>query len=235
MKYITITFMILLLCADLHAAGIFNLGLMAGAANDAGDVEYITGNINSEMRSIPGAGVTELDASYAPVFSVNLAYINDTLLVKTGLEYSTNSFYYSSGSVKSGGAVNNVKLNYSRFTFPITFGLVIPYSERNRLYFAGGINISQIFMVVKQSNPAGVNLPSYPESSHTFSTYITGTHLKFGAETLLDRNYSFAVEFTKYYGNTKKVQSEDENSEVMMGMNAFEITAGINYSIDFKI
>ncbi len=234
MKYIKITFLILILCADLHATGIFNLGLMAGSASDAGDVENIAANINNEMR-VSGTDVTELETTYAPVFSVNLAYINDTLLVKTGLEYSTNSFYDSSGSVKSGGAVNNVKLNYSRFTFPITFGVVVPFSERNRLYFAGGINISQIFMVVKQSNPAGVILPSYPDSSHTFSTYITGTHLKFGAETLLDRNYSFAVEFTKYYGNTKKVQSEDENSEIMMGMNAFEITAGINYNIDFKI
>jgi hypothetical protein len=182
-----------------------------------------------------GTDVTELEAGYAPVFSVNFGYISDTLLIKTGLEYSTDSFYYSSGSVTSGGAVNNVKLKYSRFTFPVTFGKVIPFSERSRVYFAGGVNISQIFMVVEQSNPAGVNLPSYPGSSHTFSTYITGTHLKFGGETLLDRNYSFAVEFTKYYGNTKKVQSEDENSEVMMGMNAFEITAGINYSIDFKI
>lgn len=235
MKYIKITFLILLLWGDLHAAGIFNLGLMAGAANDAGDVENIAGDINSEMRAVPGASVTELETTFAPLFSVNFAYINDTLLFKTGMEYSTNSFYYSSGSVKSGGAVNDVKLNYTRFTLPVTFGKVIPFDERNRLYFAGGINISQIFMVVKQSNPAGVNLPSYPDSSHEFSTYITGTHLKFGAETLLDRNYSFAVEFTKYYGNTKKVESEDGNSEIMMGMNAFEITAGINYNIDFKI
>ena len=235
MKYIKITLLVLLLCGKLHAAGIFNLGLMAGAANDAGDVENIAGDINSEMRASIAPTVAELETTYAPVFSVNLAYINDTLLIKTGIEYSTNSFYYSSGSVESGGSANNINLKYSRFTFPVSFGMVIPLSERNRFYFAGGINISQIFIVVEQSNPAGVNIPSYPDDSHTFATYITGTHLKFGAETLLDRNYSFAVEFTKYSGNTKRVTSEDENSEVMMGINAFEITMGINYNIDFKI
>ncbi len=235
MKYFKITLLILFLCGDLYATGIFNLGLMAGASNDAGDVENIAGNINSEMRSIAGADVSELESKYSPVFSVTLAYINDSLLMKTGIEYSTNSFYNPSGSVESGGADNEVDLKYSRFTFPVSFGIVIPLSERNRIYFAGGINMSYVVALVEQSDPAGVNLPSYPEDSHTFAGYITGTHLKFGAEALIDRNYSFCVEITKFSGNAKRVKSEDENSEIMMSMNTFEITAGLNYNIDFKI
>jgi hypothetical protein len=43
------------------------------------------------------------------------------------------------------------------------------------------------------------------------------------------------VEFTRYFGNPTKIESEDENSEIFMSVNSFEITAGINYNIDLKI
>jgi len=62
-----------------------------------------------------------------------------------------------------------------------------------------------------------------------------GTHIKCGAETIISRNYSFAVEFTRYLGNPKRVKSEDKKSETFMSVNSFEITMGINYNIDFKI
>jgi hypothetical protein len=237
-KYIKFTFFILLFWANAQAAGIFNLGLMAGAANDAGNVEKIAGDINMEMREYqsahPGTTVTELETSYSPVFSVNLAYINNALLIKTGWEYTTNAFYNPAGSVhESGFAENKVELGYSRFTFPVSFGIVIPMTNRNRFYFAGGLNMSYVLMKVKQSNPAA--LTSYPDESHTFSAFIAGTHVKCGAETLMERNYSFAVEFTRYFGNPTKIKSEDEISEIFISVDSFEITAGINYNIDFKI
>ena len=238
MKYFRITLFILLVCADLHAAGIFNLGLMAGAANDIDNVSGIAGDINTEMREYQsvnaGTDVTEIETAYSPVFSVNLGYINDYLFIKIGWEYTSNSFYNPSGSIKPAGLpVNEIKLEYSRFTFPASFGVVIPFTDRNRLYFAGGLNMSYLIMDVNQTSPAAI--PFYPADSHTFTAFIAGTHLKCGAETLISRNYSFAIEFTQYFGNPKKITSEDGYSEILMSLNSFEITAGINYNLDFKI
>ena len=93
--------------------------------------------------------------------------------------------------------------------------------------------MSYILMKLKQTNPAV--LTSYPDNSHTFSGFIAGTHIKCGAETLIERNYSFAVEFTRYFGNPTKVKSEDENSEISLSVNSFEISIGVNYNIDLKI
>jgi len=235
-KYLKIILLILFFCVDTQASGIFNLGLMAGAASDAGNLEKIAGDINMEMREYqanhPGTTVTEIETTYAPVFSANLAYINDNLLLKTGWEYTSNILYNPEGSIKPSGLQKNViELDYSRFTFPVSFGIVIPLSNRNRFYFSGGLNMSYVLMKVKQSNPAALTL--YPNESHTYSAFIAGTHIKCGGETLIDRNYSFAMEFTRYLGNPAKIKSEDENSEIFMGVNSFEITAGINYNIDF--
>jgi hypothetical protein len=231
-KYLKITILIIFLWTETRATGIFNLGLMAGAANDAGNVEQVAGDINSEMRSVAGASVMELETAYSPVLSVNLAYISDTLLFKTGWEYSTNSFYNSSGSIRKLGITNAIEVDYTRYTFPLSFGIVLPLTDRNRFYFAGGLNISYVLMKVKQSNPGTI---SYPGKSHTFSAYVTGTQLKFGAETLIDRNYSFAFEVTRYFGNHKRIESEDGNASALMSVNSFEITAGINYNMDLKI
>ena len=238
MKYLKIIILILFVYTNSQAAGIFSLGLMAGASSDAGNVEKIAGDINMEMReyqaSHPGTAVTELETFYTPVFSANLAYINDNLLIKTGWEYTSNALYNPEGSIKESGLPENtIELNYSRFTFPVSFGIVIPLSDRNRFYFAGGINMSYVLMKIDQSNPAALTL--YPDESHTYSAFIAGTHLKCGAETIIDRNYSFVVEFTRYFGNPAKIESEDENSEIFLSVNSFEITAGINYNMDFKI
>jgi len=237
-KYIKITFLILVFWIDAHAAGILNFGVMAGAANDAGNVGEIAGDINMEMREIqastPGTSVTEIETTYSPVFTVNLGYINDALLIKTGWEYSANVFYNPEGSIKLPGVPENkIELDYSRFTFPLSFGVVVPLTNRDRFYFAGGLNMNYVLMKVKQSNPAA--LTSFPNESHTFSAFILGTHLKCGAEILIERNYTFALEFTKYFGNPKKVESEDKDSEIFMSVNSFDITAGINYNMDFKI
>ncbi len=233
MKYLKITLLILLLWINTEAAGLFNLGLMAGVANDAGNVEEVTGDFNMEMRSVVGATVTELETTYTPVLSVNIAYINDNLLIKTGWEYTTNYFYNSSGSINSAGTANKIEIDYSRYTFPVTLGVVIPLTNRDRFYFAGGLNMSYVVMKVKQSNPGF--WAAYPDKSHTFASYIMGTHIKCGAESIISRNYSIAFEFTRYYGNPKKVKSEDKGSETFLNVNSFEITAGINYNIDFKI
>ncbi len=230
------TLLILLLCINTEAAGIFNLGLMAGVTNDAGNVEEVAGDINMEMRNYQvlnaGTIVTEIENTYAPVLSVNIAYFNDNLLIKTGWEYTTNTFYNSSGSITD-GAENKIEIDYSRYTFPVTFGVVIPLTARDRFYFAGGLNMSYVVMKVTQSNPGFWTL--YPEKSHTYAAYIMGTHIKCGAETIISRNYSFAFEFTRYFGNPKRVKSEDKKSETFMSVNSFEITIGINYNIDFKI
>ncbi|HPS87801.1 MAG TPA: hypothetical protein PLY36_13710 [Spirochaetota bacterium] len=238
MKYLKITLLILIFYIDTQASGIFNLGLMAGAASDAGNVEKIAGDINLEMREYqaahPGTSVTEIETTYSPVFSANLAYINDDLLIKLGWEYTSNVLYNPAGSIKpSGLPENKVELDYSRFTFPVSFGIVIPLSNRSRFYFAGGLNMSYVLVKVKQSNPAALTL--YPDESNTFSAFVAGTHLKCGAETLIDRNYSFVMELTRYFGNPAKIKSENENSEIFMSVNSFEITAGINYNLDFKI
>jgi len=230
-KYLKITFLILVIWSEAQASGIFNLGLMAGAANDPGNVEEVAGDINTEMRSVAGASVMEMETIYSPVISVNLAYISDTLLIKTGWEYSTNVFYNSAGSIDT-GVKNTIEVDYSRYTFPLSFGIVLPLTNRNRFYFAGGLNFSYVLMKIKQSNPGTI---SYPDKSHTFAAYVTGTQLKFGAETLIYRNYSFALEITRYFGNHKRIDSEDENASVLMSVNSFEITAGINYNIDFQI
>jgi len=234
-KYLKIILLIILLWADSEASGIFSLGLMAGAANDPGNVEKTAADINMEMRGVAGADVKEIETAYTPVFSVNLGYINDALLVKTGWEYTTNIFYNSKGSITNAGAEDKIELDYSRYTFPVSIGVVIPLTNRNRLYFAGGVNMSYVLMKVKQTNPAVVPLSLYPGESHTFSAFLAGKHLKFGADALISRNYSFEMEFTKYFGNNKRVQSEDKNSQTLMSVNSFEITAGINYCVDFKI
>lgn len=219
---------------DAGAAGIFNMGMLAGIANDAGSVEKTAGDINMEMRAVTGASVEEIETTYTPVFAVNIAYISDTLLIKTGWEYTTNIFYNPAGSINNAGAKNSIEINYSRYTFPLSIGVVVPLSDRNRIYFAGGINTSYVLMKVKQSDPSAAPLSLYPGGSHTFSAYITGKHFKFGAEAQVSRNYSFAMEFTKYLGNSKKVKSEDQNSEILMSINSFEITAGVNYNVDLK-
>jgi hypothetical protein len=215
--------------ADLNAAGIFNLGLMAGIADDAGYMEKTSGNINVEMRSVAGASVTEMENTYSPVFSVNFAYINDSLFIKTGWEYTSNVLYNTPGSING----NEVELNYTRFTLPVSIGLVVPLTVRDRIYFSGGLNVSYVLMKIKQSNPGTLSV--YPGESHSFPAYISGSHIKTGAETLVSRNYSFSLEFTKYFSNTKRVKSEDKNAEAFLGVNSFEITAGMNYNIDFKI
>ncbi len=237
MRYFRVILFVLFIWAESHASGTFSMGIMAGASNDAGNVNKLAGDINADMReyqnSNSGTIVTEIDTTYTPLVAISLFYIKESLLVKAGWEYTTNAYYKSSGSIKPpAGDENKIEIDYSRFTFPVSLGMVLPLSARDRIYFGGGLNMSYILLKVKQSDPGLLAL--YPEKSHTFSGFTAGTHLLCGAETVLSRNYSFAVEIIKYFGNPVKIQSEDKNSEMYMSINSFEITAGINYNIDFK-
>lgn len=239
MKYFMLTLLLLLLWADSRASGIISMGIMAGASNDAGNINKIAGDINSEMRiyQIANAGttVTEIDNTYTPLVSLNFSYIKESLLIKIGWAYTSNTFYKSAGSITPPASQENkIVLDYTRFTFPASVGIAIPLTARDRFYFAGGLNISYVFFKITQSDPVPALFTNFTDDSHTYSAFLAGTHIMFGAETLLDRNYSFAVEFTKYFGNPKRIQDEDENSEIFMSINSFEITAGINYNLDFK-
>ncbi len=222
--------MLLIVCAEARSAGVLNLGIMAGAADDAGCVGYTAGIINSEMHST-GGSVTDLETTYAPVIYAGLTYVNESLMVKIGWEYATNVFYSGKGSV-SGAADNSVEVDFSRYTFPVSAGIVLPLTDRDRLYFAGGVNFSYILMKVKQSNPASLVFSQYTEDSHTFSSYLSGIHIKLGGEASLGRSSSVVIEAARYFGNYKRVKSEDGLSETLIGINSFEIMAGINYSLD---
>ncbi len=232
MKYIKITLLLIFLCVDLHAGGMFNVGFMAGAADDAGGVDKIDGDINMEMRSTAGATVAELDTTYSPVFSINLGYVSDSLMIQGGWEYTTNVFYKSRGSIKTGSTANEIEVTFSRFTVPLSLGIAIPLTDRDSIYFAGGVNMSYVILEVKQSSPSSAPLSAYPAGSLHYTAFISGSHLKCGGDIRLSRNYSFAMEFTQYFGNTKKVENEEKNSKILLGVNSFEITAGINYNID---
>ncbi len=224
----------MMFCTGAEAASLFSMGMMAGVANDAGNIEKTAGNINMEMHAVAGADVKEIETTYTPVLALSLGYINDTLLIRGGWEYATNYFYNSSGSINNAGSRNKIGIDYSRYTFPLTLGIVIPLADRNRIYFGGGIDMSYALMKVKQSNPAAAPLTQYPGTSHTYSAFLTGKHISFGAEAVVSRNYSFSMEFTGYYGNNKKVVSEDKNRAAWMNVNSFEVTAGVKYNLYIK-
>ena len=238
MRDFSIILLVLIIWIETYASGKISMGIMAGASNDAGNISKIAGDINSEMREYQiansGTEVTEIETTYTPLVSLNFSFVKESLLIKAGWEYTTNSFYKSSGSIQpSAGSENKIELDYTRFTFPVSFGMVIPLTGRDRIYLGGGLNISYFLFKITQTDPGLLAL--YPDKSHTYSAFIGGTHVMCGAETVLSRNYSFTIEFTKFFGNPSKVQSEDENSEMYMSINSFEITAGINYNINFKI
>lgn len=219
------------LLVSLAQAGQLEMGIMAGIADDAGCVGYTAGIINSEMRAT-GGSVTDLETTYAPVLSANVSYLSESFLVKISWEYATNIFYSGKGTV-SGAADNSAEIDFTRYTFPVSVGIALPLTSRDRIYFAGGVNLSYVEMKVKQSNPASAIFSMYTDDSHTYSSYVTGVHFKLGAEVVVSRNYSFTIEATRYFGNFKRVTSEDKLSDTFIGVNSFEIAAGINYILNF--
>lgn len=234
-KYIAAVLITISLASPLSAAGAFSMGLMLGVAGDGGSVSKVTEDLNFQMRQIkgtdPGAEINELPVYYTPCISVNFRYLYDKLLLQLGWEYAATFYYNEKGSVKpSLGSTNEIEIKYSRFTFPLTAGIVIPASRRTRFYMGGGINVSFVMLEIMQSNP-GI-FTELPDKRNSYSGYIPGYHAKFGAETILSRNYSLVLEYTRYMGKNRIVESDNGNSSIYMGLNTFEIAAGINYTID---
>lgn len=225
--------LLIAMASGLYASGTFSMGVMIGAAGADGDLNRASGDLNLAMRryqvSTPGTSVTEIDPVCLPVASVNFGYISDSFMAKIGWEYSTSMFYAPKGSV--GG--NSVGLDYTRFTFPACFGIVIPAGTGCRVYFAGGMSMSYISFEITQSSPGFI--ASMPKKSYTYNYYTYGLLVRAGIECQIDRNYSFVVECTRYFGNHTSVESEDKSSTIRTGMDAFEIMTGVNYSFEFSV
>lgn len=240
-RYITVLFIFLLLALPLNAAGSFSTGILLGVAGDGGSVGKIAGDLNCQMREIkagdPAAEVNEIPVYYTPALTLNFRYLYDRLMLQLGWEYAASLFYNESGSVKpSAGAENKIEIEYSRFTFPLTAGLVIPAGRKTRFYMGGGFNVSFVMLEITQSSPGTPPMFSYiPEKKNSYSAYIPGFHMKFGAEAVLSRNYSILFEYTRYMSINKTVESESGKSKIHMGLNTFEIAAGINYTVDIGL
>ena len=212
------------------SSGIFSTGIGIGVSGDTGGLDSTVSFINSEMRKFqianPGTAVTEIETLYSPVIALNFSYIYNYSIFKAGWEYSGNYFFKRSGSLGD----NDIEISYSRFTFPVSAGLLIPYDRKSRFYFAGGVNYTYAEMLIKQSDPD----PAWilPDKKYTFAGDILGFHVKAGGEVLLSRNYTFLFEVTRFFGKESKVDSEEDNARFPLRLNTFQFTAGINYTVD---
>jgi hypothetical protein len=123
------------MAAPLFAAGSFSTGILLGVDAKGGSVGKIADDLNYELRIIkagdPAAEVNEIPVYYAPSITVNLRYLYDRLMLQLGWEYSATFFYNEEGSVKpTAGSENKIEIEYSRFTFPLSAGLVIPAGKK---------------------------------------------------------------------------------------------------------
>jgi len=237
-RYITVIIIFFLLTSPLLAAGSFSMGILPGVDADGGSVGELADDLNYEMRVIkagdPAAEVNEIPVYYAPSITLNFRYLYDRLMLQLGWEYSASLFYNEKGSVKpTSGSENEIEIEYSRFTFPLSAGLTIPAGKRTMFYMAGGFNVSFIMLEITQSNPGSPAMFSYlPDKKNSYYAYIPGFHFKFGTEVILDRNYSVLFEYTRYMSKSADVESESGNSEIKLGLDTFEIALGINYTVD---
>jgi len=237
-RHITAILIFFILAVPVFAAGSFSTGILFGVDGKGGSVGKIADDLNYEMRIIkagdPAAEVEEIPVYYAPSLTLNFRYLYDRLMLQLGWEYSASLFYNETGSVKPAAAPENkIEIEYSRFTFPVSAGVVIPAGKRTRFYMAGGFNVSFIMLEITQSNPGSPAMFSYlPDETNSYSAYIPGFHFKAGTEVLLDRNYSVLFEYTRYMSKSLSVESENENSEIKIGLDTFEIAFGINYTVD---
>lgn len=234
-KYITAFLIFMSLAAPLYSTGSFSTGILLGAAGDGGSVGKVADDVNYSMTRIkasdPDAKIDVVPVYYTPALTVNFRYFYDRLMLQLGWEYAASLFYDESGSIKpSDGEKNKIEIEYSRFTFPLSAGLVIPATRRTRFYMAGGFNVSFVMIEIKQSNPG--TFSKLPEKKNSYSSYIPGFQMKFGAEALLSRNYSILFEYTRYMSNSRTVESDSGNSRLTIDMDTFEIAAGINYTVD---
>lgn len=218
------------LCKQGWSSGIFSTGIGLGVSGDTGGLDSTTAYINSEMRKFQilnsGTEVSEIDNLYSPVIALNFSYIYNYAIFKAGMEYSGNFFLSGKGTLGS----NDIKISYDRFTVPVSMGIVIPFDTKNRFYIAGGIDYTYATLQIKQSNPD----PAWimPEKKYTYAGDIIGLHIKAGAEVVIHKNYSLVVEVTKFLGFKNNVKSEENNGEFSLHLDAFQVTAGINYSVD---
>lgn len=237
-RYITAIIIFLLLGVPVFPAGSFSTGILLGIDAKGGSAGKVADNLNYEMRIIkagdPAAEVEEMSSYYAPSLTLNFRYLYDRLMLQLGWEYSATLFYNETGSVKPAAAPENkIEIEYSRFTFPLSAGVVIPAGKRTRFYMAGGFNVSFIMLEITQSNPGSPAMFSdIPDKISSYSAYIPGFHFKFGTEVILDRNYSVLFEYTRYMSKSLSVESENKNSEIKLGLDTFEIAFGINYTVD---
>jgi len=228
----------LILASPAFAAGSFSAGILLGADADGGSLREIADDLNYEMRvyeeANPGTVVDEIPAYYAPSLMINFRYLYDRLMFQLGWEYSASLFYNEKGSVDTAAdGKNKIEIEYSRFTFPFSAGIVIPSGKRTRFYMAGGFNMSFMMLEIRQSDPSDpVLFSSLPEKKNSYSAYIPGYQFKLGAEVLLSRNYSMVFEYTRYMSNNISVDSDDEESKIDLGLNTHEIAFGINYTVD---
>lgn len=232
-KFIIILFFIFIisgLSIEGWSSGIFSTGIGIGVSGDTGGLDSTMAYINSEMRKFqitnPGIEVSEIDNLYSPVAGLNFSYIYNYAIFKAGMEYSGNFFFLRKGSLGS----NNIEISYERFTIPVSMGIVIPFDVKNRFYLAGGINYSYANLQIKQSNPDPAWILS--DKKYTFADDIMGLHVKAGAEVIFYKNYSLVIEATKFFGFKKTAKSEENNGEFYHRLDAFQITAGINYSVN---
>lgn len=232
-KFIIILFSILFISGlpiKGWSSGIFSTGIGIGVSGDTGGLDSTMAYINSEMRKFqilnPGIEVSEIDNLYSPVFGLNFSYIYNYAIFKAGMEYSGNFFLSRKGSLGS----NDIKISYERFTIPVSLGIVLPFDVKNRFYFAGGVNYSYANLQIKQSNPDPAWILS--DKKYTFADDLMGLHVKAGAEVIVHKNYSLVIEATKFFGFKKTVKSEENDNEFFLRLDSFQITAGINYSVN---
>lgn len=212
------------------SSGIFSTGIGVGFSGDTCGLDSTADYINSEMRKFqianPGTEVTEIENLYSPVAALNFSYIYNYAIFKAGMEYSGNFFLSRKGSLGS----NDIEMSYQRFTLPVSIGIVIPFDRKNRFYFAGGIDYSYASLRIKQSSPDAAWI--LPDKQYTFAGDLIGLHVKGGAEVMIQKNYSLVVEVTRFFGYENSVKSEENNGEFSLRLDAFQFTAGINYSVD---
>ncbi len=235
-KYLVLSCLIVISAAGMSYGGTFSVGLSAGFADDSGTMGKMVRDINSDMRTTeiaaPGTEVNELENFYMPVFSANFTYSYNLMLIKFSWEYSRYFLYKPSGDIDTPvNPKNEIEIDFSRFTFPLSVGIQVPIDSRSRFYFAGGVNFSYFMLDVKQKEPGVISL--FPGESLSFASYLAGFHFKAGAEAQIGRNYSFVVECTRYMGRQSRVESEDKTADLDISMDAFEITGGLNYTVDF--
>lgn len=201
-----------------YAIGEFGIGINLGATYDPNyledEITHYNMKVEEYQQNVDHTKSKTITVPYAPVVGINMRYLFNYFILRLGCQY-TKPIRQMEGSVtNSDGEEDTIKIKTFQFSFPVTFGLVLPVKDRSYFFIGGGPSIIYSYIKTMRTGSSAtddVNLQVTDSSTDDdlstnetdkYSKAYGGYHIILGAEVQIFDELSLSTEWIHQEGKS---------------------------------